>query len=175
MWASLKTQFGNSAELAWSTHLFHSIYNVNLSKITANIDKANTVVHHQFYLCKHCQHSRDLCMLGCFYLTLQSSMLFYHHLGFFLDVHAFLLAELLSGISMPHSLSPQLFFSGFTSAFLRLQFLDYLVEKADCWWCEAMTGVNDDVVGAGSNDGLGWDDVGIGYLMNCYWQFRKTW
>ena len=25
---------------------------------------------------------------------------------------------------------------------------------------EAMTGVNDDVVGTGSNDGLGWDDVG---------------
>ena len=23
-----------------------------------------------------------------------------------------------------------------------------------------MTGVNDDVVGTGSNDGLGWDDVG---------------
>ena len=54
-------------------------------------------------------------MLSRFYLTLQSTMLIYRQSGFFLDVHAFLLAEFLSGISMPNSLSPQLFFSGFAA------------------------------------------------------------
>ena len=60
-------------------------------------------------------------MFGRFYLTLLlHSHAFLSSLRFFLDVHAFPLAEFLSGISMSNSLSLQLFFSGFVADLLQI-------------------------------------------------------
>ena len=150
-----QVEIGNSVELAQLTHWFRKSF-----KDHSKYWRGKYCCSPSILPCKNCQHGRDLCLLGHFYLTLQPIMLFLSSLRFFLGRPRVSFSWILIWYFDAKFFITSAFFlrlwGKFTSAFLRLRLLDCLIEKADCWCCEVMTGVNNDVVGTGSNDGLGW-------------------